>query len=674
MKTDLEPLLLLTNHMTENSADVFALLKGRRQEEEFCLDFLDRNRTVLHTQCELDTDQHFNDHLGKYLYKRLCRPATSEQELKRKFKNSYSHKEQFRNNRTARNHEYVLQRKHDFAISQQRVQALTQKLHDEYNAMVSEHLRRRDNWRSRSSDRTSSLISDMSQLTSTRVCEAAVQLSIISDALSFIPSFYSNVVKHFHAANIPFVSNSELIPDFCVQNYCQPLRKETRRLLTTLCEGCRENSMIPAVHGRKARSACILQKPLIINEEGCRQLANALGWKAVFAHEIGDSIDSLFTILSESTEDVLMFGFPRHPQELELLYQKFNPTFTNEGFLPRPIPSIVEPFDTLIEFDISDETVLRDVLAALEDPETGNNYDVRELFLDTEIQLVRLHPVKDPFFDIEQYAVRSVTLENNFKIIGEAKKDLYHKIKLESRLPTGEVIEALRDQLDNIADPETPAYPSDSSYQSLLQSVQPLSFDLKTFFMQQWETIEAQYRESIQRAFEFLHQTHQQTVAHLERSRREMQLFLARPGTSQVHVIEFQQWHCTQIERCMRRIQRVKDECYIRLTSLREQLMQIEVDRKTEEEGKQKDLTNATFRSVLFELVNNACTLMAQAEMDRWTSTRVLLIDFNQIVSDVELVPPIPHKKLTLLVDPTRNQKGKQKKTESWNTNKSESW
>jgi hypothetical protein len=91
--------------------------------------------------------------------------------------------------------------------------------------------------------------------------------------------------------------------------------------------------------------------------------------------------------------------------------------------------------------------------------------------------------------------------------------------------------------------------------------------------------------------------------------------------------------------------------------------MQIENDRRAEDEGRQKDLTNAPLRMALFELVNNACTLLAQAELDRWTGTRTLLVDFNQIVSDVELVPPLPHRKLTLLVDTARSgQKRGQKK------------
>jgi hypothetical protein len=96
--------------------------------------------------------------------------------------------------------------------------------------------------------------------------------------------------------------------------------------------------------------------------------------------------------------------------------------------------------------------------------------------------------------------------------------------------------------------------------------------------------------------------------------------------------------------------------------------MQIELDRKIEEEIKQRDLTNAPFRSILFELVNNACTLFAQAELDRWTATRTLMVDFNQIIADVDLVPPMSHKKFTLLVERTRTQKGRGQKKQSRST------
>jgi hypothetical protein len=120
-------------------------------------------------------------------------------------------------------------------------------------------------------------------------------------------------------------------------------------------------------------------------------------------------------------------------------------------------------------------------------------------------------------------------------------------------------------------------------------------------------------------------------------------------------------------------MQKVKDECALRLNALREQLLQIENERRTEEETKQKELTNAPFRQVLFELVNNACTILAQAEIDRWTATRALLLDFNQIISDVDLVPPIPHKKLNLVIDPSRStqKKGQKKPARTTPTSKS---
>jgi hypothetical protein len=74
---------------------------------------------------------------------------------------------------------------------------------------------------------------------------------------------------------------------------------------------------------------------------------------------------------------------------------------------------------------------------------------------------------------------------------------------------------------------------------------------------------------------------------------------------------------------------------------------------------KQKDLTNAPFRAILFELVNTACILLAQTEIDRWAATRVLMVDFSQVISDTDFVPQLPHKKLNLLIDPSRNKERK---------------
>jgi hypothetical protein len=641
--------------LTDSTNEVFETLKARRQEEEFCLGLLDKNRKVLHSKCAQGIDLFCNMNLGRYLYKRLRRPAAPEIELKEKFKRSYANKELFTHNRTSRNQEYVIQRKRDFAVSQQRVEELSRKLKEEYEEEVSEQLRRHSDWVSRTNSKALSLISQLSEITSQRICAASIELSVISDALSFIPTFYSTIVKYFHDSDLDFDRESSLIPEFWIREYREPLRNETRRLFITLCEGCNPGQMIPAVVGRKCRSVCILIKPHVLSDDDFRYFCESVGWKSIFIQDFKDSVETLFKLLCESTEDILVFGFPRNPDELESLYKHFNPAVEDDGFLPHPRASDVDPFDAIIELDISDEIVVRDILASLEDPVDGSRYDVRELFMDTETRIIRLRHVEDAEFDVEQYASRTVTLKNNFEIIKESHPNLYHLIELKSRLITIDVVDSLHNILDGISEPTLPMYPAECIYNSLLENVQSLSSDLKDFFKSQWDNIERHYSESIQRSFELLHQTHQLMISHLDRSRQEMREFLCRPGTSQHLVIEFQQWHSSQVERCMRRMQRVKDECHIRLTSLREQLHQIETERKSEEETKQKELTNATLRSTLFELVNNACTLLGQAEIDRWTSTRLLMVDFNQIVSDVDLVPPLPHRKLTLLIDPARS-------------------
>jgi hypothetical protein len=595
-----------------------------------------------------------NENLGNYLYKRLRRPAVSEIELKRKLKKSFAYKSQFIDNRTERNKEYIVQRKRDFAVSQKRAQALVEKLQEEYENEVKEHLRRHSDWVSRTAQRASSLISESSGSSAKRICDTAVQFACISDALSFVPALYSTVAKWFHRESVSFTKESPLIPGFCVREYRTRLRVDTQKLIATLSEGCREASMIPPVVGRQTRAVCVLMKPLVFSKEVCADLAAAVKWRAVFGSDFEHSLGSLFSLLRESTEDVIVFGFPRHPQELAQLYDLFNPKASEEGFVQRPKATHIEPFDAIIELDIADDIVLSDVLAELVDSGTGVRYDVRTLTLDTEEELVRLRHVPDPYFDLEQYAPRSVTLKSNFSLIAESHRALYHQITIDSRSLNEPLIEHLRTKLDSLNDPAWPEYPRDALSAPLLARVQAISNDLKDFFLAQWRSIEDTYLEAVTRAFELLHETHRLMIGHLERSRHEMRQFLGRPASSQHLLIEFQQWHCTQVEREMRRMQRVKDECNMRLSVLREQLILIENERKSEEEAKQKDLTNAPFRATLCELANNAYTLLAQAEIDRWTATRSLLVDFNQIISDIDLVPHLPHRKLNLVIDPSR--------------------
>ncbi|OHS95535.1 hypothetical protein TRFO_10411 [Tritrichomonas foetus] len=655
----------------EENDNVFAALKARRFEEEKCLEFLCQNRHVLHNQCGVEVDSFFNERHGHYLYKRAQRPSQDEIALKAKFKKAYNNKELFTDNRIERNEEYVHQRKRDFAVSQERVKKFVAKLQEEYEKSVSEKIERCKNWGIKTEDDSRQLIDVATKDATSLIIDSAVALSVISNSLSFIPTFYSSIMKYFHNNSITFDKESEKIPDFEYENYFKPLRPETQRLFITMAEACVPESMTPPLVERRGRAVCVVSKPLVFTEEQCSKIASKLGWKAVFASQFQNVVTEIFTLLSETEDDVLIFGFPNTPKELKDIYDLFNPVKPSDdscAFLPRPTPSSIDPFDMIIELDISDEIVLRDVLAVLEDPETGEKFDIRELSLDTENQLVRLEKANDPYYDIIQFPSRSVTLKANFDLIKNDNSEIYNIVPLESREVTDELIDNIAALVNDIPAPDPPKYSPDVTYPTIIQTLHGVSDELREFFMSQWRSIETTYYEAIHRSFELLNSVHLLLISHLEKARSEMQEFLRRPGSSQHLLVEFQEWHCNQVERCMRRMQKVKDECAIRINALRENLVAIENDRKTEEESKQKELLNAPFRTTLFELVNNACTTLAQAELDRWVATRSLMLDLNQVVSDADLVPPLPRKKLNLVVDPSRDKTRKGAKKPQRNT------
>lgn len=660
----------------EEGDNVFAILKARRNEEEQCLEFLDRNRKVIHAKCSATVDDYFNDDYARYLYKRVRRPADPEIELKAKFKKSYSNKETFIQNRIARNEEYVIQRKRDFAISQDRVKRLLAKLNQEYESDVEEKLSKCQSWEAKTESDTNEIINNDMGHASEMICQSAINLSVISNALSYLPPFYTSILKLFNNQSIPFDKDSPMITEFEYDCYFKPLRTETQRLFISMCEACEPESMTPPLVERKGRAVCVLSKPLVFNEAQCLKIASSLGWKAVFATKFKDAVTEIFKLLCEIEDDVLIFGFPRTPKELNEIFKLFNPINPDHdqySFLQRPTPSTLEPFDMIIELDISDEIVLRDVLAQLEDQETGNKYDIRTLKLETESQLVNLKRASDPYFNIIQYPSRSVTLKTNFNLIKEKNQEIYNIVPLNSRELTDDLISQLTTLVNEISQPITSKYSPDAVYPSLIQSVRSISEELRTFFMDEFRSIENSYNESIKRSFELLNSVHLLLINHLEKARSEMQEFLRRPGSSQYLVVEFQEWHNNQVERSMRRLQKVKDECGIRLNSLRDQLIQIENDRKNEEEQKQKDLLNAPFRTTLFEHVSNCCTMLIQAEIDRWVSTRTLMMDLNNVICDTDLVPPLPRKKLNMLADPARdkNKKNTKKNTRSTPTSNS---
>ncbi|KAH0802783.1 sperm flagellar protein 2 isoform X1 [Histomonas meleagridis] len=414
---------------------------------------------------------------------------------------------------------------------------------------------------------------------------------------------------------------------------------------------------MPELARRRCRSVCILFKPLLFTDEDLAHISECVGFKPIFANQFENRIDELFNELIACEEDCFVFGFPHTIEEYNSLSEKFRPVPTNgnklTNLLPLPNPSVMNPFDMIIELDISNEIILRDVLSQVYNTETNEQYDIRNINLNTESEIVKLENVPDPKFDIIQFPLRTSTMKTNFQIIQQKFSNIYHKIELNTREINGDLINKIKELVSNIQTPTEPSYPTDVMFQTLLEPIQSLSDEIKTFFVEHWNTIHQTYESTVSNIFTVINSTHLKLIKHLQNARNEMREFLLRPSSSQSLVFDFQQWHCSQVERGMRKVQKVKDECFIRLNALHDSLIQIENERKSEEEIKQKELFDIPLRTALFEIINNCFTYLTQAEIDRWTSTNSLISDLNQILTNTDLVTPIPRKKLNLYVDPS---------------------
>ena len=629
----------------------FTKLQERRQQEYESLDFLGENRRVLRKKNAEIVARNLNNDYNNYLHKRISLPAETERELKSELKENYLRKEIFEKNRSERETKYQEQRKLDYATSLKRHNLLIEKLRSEFQQGLSLYLTLCKTYSEDTNKSAKELVSELSAETADAIIKSTLRLQEIADAVSFVPFFYKEIMPLFQANRIVFETKNVEIPDFQVSLYKTHLPKEAVSVFTTLLETFQPELMTPKIIARCVKAVCVISKPLVFSRDQSLQLAQEIGWKPVFVDDFKNPAEDVFTLLSTTTENIILFGFPRTPSELNEVYELFNPKTDNDnnnGILPKPVPSEVIPFDKIIELDIDDEIVLGDALAMLEDPQTNEKVDVRTIDDHDVHKICRLQPVKDQLLDIPQYPKRSVTLKSNFKLIEERYRSIYSVIKLESRSISQELVNSIKEIVDPIQQPVAPAYPPNTILPNLVAQLDPVTPELRQFFVNQWKNIENTYNKSVQRVFNLINETHLSMVEHLTKARKEMQAFLCRPGNSQHLVIEFQQWHCTQVERCMRRMQKVKDECSLRLNALREQLLNIETDRKAEEESKQKDLLNAPFRTTLFEIISNAYAMLAQAEIDRWTSTRGLMMDFNQVIIQGDLVAPLPHKKIPL--------------------------
>lgn len=651
----------------EHEPNIFTILKERRQEEENCLDFLDANRKILRQLNADMIDDRLNHDYQHYLYKYIRYPSSQEADLKTGLKDAYSYKEKFSNNRAVRNDQYIQQRKKDFAISNNRVKLLTQKLLEEYNNNVNNALSLCKSTYDESEKLSSQYIEEISRNVTNNLVTSSLALQKVSDAVNFIPFFYSDVLSHFQSNDLVFDINNPRIPEFQANIYRTPLNNDTAKTFTTILESFQPELMTPKLLARQSRAVCVLAKPLVFTRAQSESIAKSLGWKPFFVEDFTNTVEEIFTLLSTTLDDVMIFGFPRTPAEAQELYKLFNPKTDDEPqcrLLPRPESTEIQPFDKVVELDADDNLIVGDAFAGFLDPETGEKYDVRTLNIQDENQITRLQPVEDPLLDIPQFPTRSITMKTNFNLIAQQFANAYESVKIETRNVTDDLIAKLKSITDMIQPPPTPEYPAGVIIQTLAQQLEPISQEIKEHFLNQWKVAEDRYEESIQRIFTLVNQTHLSMVNHLTKARQEMLQFLQRPGNSQHLVIEFQQWHCTQVERGMRRMQKVKDECTLRLNTLRDNLLAIENDRKAEEEVQQKDLLNAPFRTTLFEVISNCYTMLAQAEIDRWTAAHSIIMDLNQIIVNGDLVAPLPRKKLPMIADSRSDKKKAAKKAQ----------
>ncbi|EAY07967.1 hypothetical protein TVAG_332920 [Trichomonas vaginalis G3] len=648
----------------DKEPNVFTILKERREEEENCLDFLDVNRRILRQRNSDLVDDRLNADYQHYLYKYIRYQAENETTLKAELKEAYSNKQKFSDNRSHRNDQYLEQRKKDYAISQKRVQMLIQKLRDEYRNNVNNALSTIEAISQESNNTSMDMINTMSQNITNGLVSSALALQKVADVINFVPFFYNELIPHFQANGLVFDINNQQIPQFHVTNYMKSLPNETNKVFTTILETFQPESMTPKILSRQCRAICVVTKPLVFSDEQKAKIAETLGWNYYNVENFNNAAEEIFTLLSTTTEDALIFGFPRTPSEAQDLFNMFNPQTDKEvksHLLPRPVSSEITPFDKIIELDVSDRIIVEDVYSSLVNPE-GQTYDVRTLDIQDENQLTQLRSSPDENLDIPQFPMRSVTMKTNFDLLREEYAKQYETIELHNREITDDLINQLASVTEKIEMPQEPQYPPNILIDNLSSQIANFSPELKEFFVNQWKGIEERYESAISRVFSLVNQLHVRMVDHLTKARSEMLSYLFRPGNSQQHVIEFQQWHCTQVERGMRRMSKVKDECNLRLNSLREQLISIENDRKSEEEYKQKDLMNSSFRTTLFETISNAYTMLAQAEIDRWTSCHNMIMDINQIIVNLDLAVPLPRKKLPLIVDSKTDKRKSAKK------------
>lgn len=597
------------------------------------------------------------------MLRQIRAPSSKEAEVKGKFKKNYLNKKRFTENRVERNEQYVKQRKLDFSLTQSRVQRLVDKLKDEYEENISEALKTCQKFSEDFQQQRKIEYQNICNQLSQNISKSSAEFLDLYNILSFIPSFFSDLIPSFYDLQIPFDITYEGISDFLVNVYKVSLPWDFQKVVISLFSAFGNNKFLSPIISRKVNSICILSKPLTFTDQQKLDLAKEIGWKPLLGQSFDDPVSNIFEELKNSDQNLLIFDFPRTFEDFYQIQKLFSYKVSNKELVQTLSPPDSNPFDLILFVDVTNEVILRDIYSVFVDKETNAKLDIRNLDLSDEKQITRIVPAEDGEFDISQFPSRTGFLNQGYELIKEHAGSIYHQIPLSEREINQDLLDSLSTFLEKVEKPIEPESPLLKLDASLIDSASYLSDDMKTVFVDGWLSVQSNYDGGVTKIFQVINSTRQLLVQHLRIAREELNKYLRRPSNSQQHITEFQIWHSTQVKRSMRKLPKVKEECNYRINALREILLQIENDRKSDEEVKQKDLLNAPFQQSLFEIVTNSFTLLVQAEFDRWHGSRIILSDFNQMISKLEPAQPLQRKKLQISLDVSKaNAKGKSAK------------
>lgn len=152
----------------------------------------------------------------------------------------------------------------------------------------------------------------------------------------------------------------------------------------------------------------------------------------------------------------------------------------------------------------------------------------------------------------------------------------------------------------------------------------------------EWSTIESAYTSILKFAFRSLRREENNSIEYFHNTQINFQAFLARPDKEQVLVDLFQS-EFNILEDDLRSDPDVKAELHQRCEDLRERLWELSDRRREETEAERLSIIEDRWVEDYSHVLVNIYITMLQAEVDRHQSTRQLLADYYQDVSEFAL-------------------------------------